>query len=209
MNVPISDDAVLSNWGVFHRLATTETGDRGTAIAAMLEIIGTELAAAPASSRRDFHNAFPGGLVDHSLRVMRNAAKYSHAMSIPVRRDSLIIATLFHDLGKVGDGDRPHYVPQQDQWRRDKLGELYAHNASIQHMSTGMRGLYVMQRYGVRLEQDEYLAICLNDGWVLPENKQYCLKEPALVHVVQTADYLATLQEKRGPELKSDNDDAA
>lgn len=202
MNAPISDEAVLANWNTFYRLATTETGERGQAIALMLDVIGAELSTAPASSRRDFHNSFPGGLVEHSLRVMKNAARYSSAMSIPVSRESLIVATLFHDLGKIGDGVEPHYVSQDDQWRRDKLGELYAHNPRIQHMSTGLRGLFVLQRYGVKLEQDEYLAIYLNDGWVLPENKQYCLKEPPLVHVVQTADYLATLQEKRGPELK-------
>lgn len=204
MNPPISDEVLFANWNTFHRLATAETGERGPAIATMLDAIGADLSTAPASSKCDFHNAFPGGLVDHSLRVMKNAARYSTSMSIPIRRESLIIASLFHDLGKVGDGTEPHYVPQSDQWRRDKLGELYAHNQRIQHMSVGLRGLFVMQRYGVRLEPDEYLAIYLNDGWVLPENKQYCLKEPALVHVVQTADYLATLQEKRGPELKSD-----
>jgi len=204
MNPPITDEILLGNWNTFYRLATTETGDRCAPISAMLDEIGAELSTAPASSKRDFHNAFPGGLVDHSLRVMKNAARYSTSMSIPIKRDSLIIASLFHDLGKVGDGTQPHYVPQADQWRREKLGELYAHNPHIPHMSVGLRGLFVMQRFGVRLEHDEYLAIYLNDGWVLPENKQYCLKEPALVHVVQTADYLATLQEKRGPELKCD-----
>jgi len=31
---------------------------------------------------------------------------------------------------------------------------------------------------------------------VADENKPYCLKEPLLAHVVMTADYLSTMQEK-------------
>jgi hypothetical protein len=63
-------------------------------------------------------------------------------------------------------------------------------------MTVGQRGVYMMQRFNIRLECDEYLAILLNDGWVLPENKPYCLREPRLVTVVQQADYNATVTEK-------------
>jgi len=64
-----------------------------------------------------------------------------------------------------------------------------------------LRGLYVLSKHNVVLTQPEWLAIYLNDGWVLQENKTYCLKEPELVNVIQTADYFSTLQEKRGDSI--------
>jgi hypothetical protein len=36
----------------------------------------------------------------------------------------------------------------------------------------------------------------LNDGFFPAENKAYILKDPLLAHVVMTADYIATRQEK-------------
>lgn len=197
----LSEEQIVENWAAYDKLCRSVSDGRSASLGEMLDKIGAELSVTPASSRRDFHNAFPGGLVEHSLRVLRNALKYSASHGIGVSRDSVVIAALFHDIGKMGDGQQPYYVVQSDSWRRDKLGEMYAHNPKLTHMSVGLRGLFLLHSHGVKLTQDEWLAIYFNDGWVLPENKQYCLKEPALVHVIQTADYLATLQEKRGDSL--------
>jgi hypothetical protein len=54
------------------------------------------------------------------------------------------------------------------------------------------------QAFGLKLKTDEYLSILLNDGFVLDENKPYCLKTNPLVFVVMTADYISTMQEKVG-----------
>jgi len=197
----LSEEQIVKNWNVYEKFCHSVSEPRCSAISKMLEAIGSELAVTPASARVDFHNAFSGGLVEHSLRVLRNAVKYSSSMLIPVDRESLIIATLFHDLGKIGDGKRPYYVPQPDKWRREHRGEMYAHNDKLTYMSVPLRGLFILNSFGVTLKEDEWLSIYLNDGWVVQENKTYCLKEPPLVHVVQTADYLATLQEKRGDDL--------
>jgi hypothetical protein len=118
-------------------------------------------------------------------------------------KDSLIIGCLFHDIGKLGlpenDGTFvDYYVPQDSDWHRDKLGEMYKYNKDMTHMKTPQRSVFVCQHYGLHLKTDEYLAILLNDGYVLDENKSYCLKEPLLAHVVMVADYLSTRQEKGG-----------
>jgi hypothetical protein len=155
----------------------------------------------PASSRRDYHLAEPGGLVDHSLRVLQNALIYCKAFSWNLPKDSLIISCLFHDIGKLGlpnkDGTfSKYYLPQDSDWHRDKLGEMYKYNKEMLHMKTPQRSVFILQHYGIKLNHDEYLAILLNDGYVLDENKSYCLKEPLLSHVVMTADYISTRQEK-------------
>jgi hypothetical protein len=112
----------------------------------------------------------------------------------------MIIASLFHDLGKVGlpgkESSNDFYVPQTDSWRRDKLGEEYTYNNNITYMTTPDRTVFVLQHYGITLNADEWLAIKLNDGMVLPENKPYCLKISPLVYGLSTADYISTVSEK-------------
>jgi hypothetical protein len=112
----------------------------------------------------------------------------------------MIIGALFHDVGKVGlpgaGAENDFYVPQTDGWRYDKLGEVYKYNDGIDYMTTPDRSVFIMQHYGVRLTTEEWLAIKLNDGFVLQENKPYCLKISPLVYGVSTADYISTMAEK-------------
>lgn len=170
-------------------------GDRSEGALNLVDSLGERLALCPASGRKDFHNSFPGGLVDHSLRVLGNAMIYAKTFGWNIPRESLVISCLFHDLGKVGDHVNDYYVPAED-WKAKKYDELYSYNQKIQHMSVPHRSVFLCSHYGLSLTQDETLAILLNDGWVIEENKQYCLKEPILAHIVMTADYVATMQEK-------------
>lgn len=186
-----------------YRSFLEKTGDRSTAALAMVDKIGEQLALCPASSRKDYHAAYPGGLVQHSLRVLSNALKLVKTFGWDISKESLIVSCLFHDIGKVGLANDDQsvtdfYVPQDSDWHRDKLGELYKYNKDIQYMTTPQRSVHLCQQFGIRLNTDEYLAILLNDGFVLDENKAYCLKISPLVYAVITADYISTMQEKVG-----------
>ena len=57
---------------------------------------------APCSTR--YHLSKEGGLAEHSLNVYENALRISGGLGRPeeVLRDSLIIVSLLHDLGKMG-----------------------------------------------------------------------------------------------------------
>jgi hypothetical protein len=191
----LTPEEIEANWKKMLKLLG-KLGDRSEPALAMVDALGERLALCPASAKRDFHNAFPGGLVEHSLRVLGNAMKLTSAFDWTIPRDSLIIGTLFHDLGKVGDVDNDYYLPQTDSWRIEKLGEEYTHNQKMQYMTVPDRSIFLCQHFGLKLNQDELLAIKLNDGFVVQENKAFCLKEPLLAHVVMTADYIATMQEK-------------
>jgi hypothetical protein len=192
----LTPEQIEENWKKYYGLCQKTLGDRSAAATAMLDALEDRLAVCPASGKVEFHNAFLGGLVEHSLRVLSNAFTLVKAFGWDVPKDSLVIGALFHDLGKVGDDKDDYYVAQDSDWHREKLGEMYKHNKEIRYMTVPDRGVWLCQHYGLRLTHDEYLAIKLNDGWVLQENKQYCLKEPKLAHVVMTADYIATMQEK-------------
>lgn len=207
----LSPEQIEANWKKFRALCE-KLGERSQSVLNMLDSLDEHLALAPASSRLDFHNAFPGGLVDHSLRVLANANTLIKAYGYNVPKDSLIIGSLFHDLGKIGhvnpdNSVLDYYLPQDSQWHRDKLGEMYKHNNALPYMTVPHRGVFICQHFGVKLSHDEFLAIVLNDGFVVQENKPYCLKEPLLAHVVMTADYISTTQEKNSNNKGTDSGD--
>lgn len=191
----LSAEEIESNWKKMLSLLE-KLGDRTAPALEMVNALGERLALCPASGKRDYHNAFPGGLVDHSLRVLGNAMRLAGAFGWKLPKDSLIIACLFHDLGKVGDHENDYYVQQTDQWRVDKLGEEYTYNKDIRYMTVPDRGIFLCQHFGLLLKQDELLAIRLNDGQYADENAAYKLKEPMLADVVHMADLISTKQEK-------------
>lgn len=200
-HIELTPEEIDTNWKKYRALLEKNLGDRTEAATRLLDTLENDLSLCPASGRKDYHRATPGGLVEHSLRVLRNAMTLSKAFGWSVPKDSLIIGCLFHDLGKVGtvdvDGNVvPYYVPQTSDWHREKIGEMYVHNKDMQYMTVPQRGVWLCNHFGLRLTNDEYLSILLNDGWVLQENKPYCLKEPLLSHIVMTADYISTAQEK-------------
>jgi putative nucleotidyltransferase with HDIG domain len=190
----LTPEEIESNFNKY-RSFFEKLGDRAEQGVGMVDALGERLALCPASGRKDYHNSFPGGLVEHSLRVLGNAIKLSRAFEWKIPKESLIIGALLHDIGKVGDENEDYYVAAE-QWRQEKQGELYTYSSQISYMSVPDRSVYLCQHYNLILTKDEFLAIKLNDGWVVNENKPYCLKEPMLAHVVMTADYISTMQEK-------------
>lgn len=191
----LTPEEIEKNWDRFYGLLD-KLGDRAPAAKAMVEHFGERLALAPASSRKKYHNCFPGGLVDHSIRVLLNANMLVKAYKWEVPKDSLIIGCLFHDLGKIGDLNEDLYLPQESDWHRDKLGQMYVYNESIPYMTVPDRGVWLCQHFGLRLTHDEFMAIKLNDGQYADENAPYKMKEPPLAIIVHTADIISTKQEQ-------------
>jgi len=191
----LTPEEIEANWTKY-RTMLEKLGSRTETALTMVTALEERLCLAPASGRTDYHNAFPGGLVDHSLRVLGNAAKLCKTFGWDVPKDSLILACLFHDLGKVGDVENDYYVPQDEQWRIDKYGALYKINMEMQYMAVPQRSLFLCQHFGLKLTQDETLAILLHDGQYVEANKDYCFKEPLLADIVALADVIACKQEK-------------
>lgn len=176
-------------------------GERAPAALAMIDALDERIALCPASAKRDFHAAYPGGYCEHSLRVLSNTMKVIKAFGweTTIPKESIIIGALLHDHGKIGNVEHAYYVPQTDSWRQDKLGEMFTHNKALEgtsYMDVPQRGLFLCQHFGLKLTHEETLCILLNDGFVVDANKRYCLKAPKLVFAVQTGDYSATCQEK-------------
>ncbi len=84
----------------------------------------------PAAHKKEYHNAFPGGYVDHVLRVVDCALKLNDIwveMGVDAStytKEELVFSALNHDLGKMGDEENEAYIPQTDQWQHHhEIGE--------------------------------------------------------------------------------------
>jgi len=159
--------------------------------------IGESYFTAPASSRESFHSAYPGGLCYHSLLVVANLWRLVKDLC-PDRyaKDQLAFVGLFHDLGKVGDGSVERYIPNRNSFQRTEYGKLYTINPDMNYMTVTDGGLFILQKYGIEIGYDEYLALRLADGQYDPANSDYKMKEPELALLVHWADMFACKTEK-------------
>jgi len=200
----LNAEQISKNYEKHLKIVDTYIGDRTDGIKSMLHHMQETYMMAPASGKTWYHNAFPGGYVDHVNRVVQYAVE-QHRLYIKMggtvdySEEQLVFAALFHDLGKIGDGDKPNYIPQTDKWRQDKLSEMYTFNPDLDFMLIPDRSLYILQKFGIKVDQKEFLGIRCHDGVFDKANEAYFFshvessrQKTALISVLHTADFLAS-----------------
>jgi hypothetical protein len=200
-NIIDIEEKTTQNYNKF--MEYIEADPRADKLKEMYVPLNDELSRAPASGRTHFHNAFPGGYLDHILRVTETALKIAGLYKgmdgeVNFTKQEVIFAALHHDLGKLGHPDEgPYYIDQDSDWHR-KRGELYTHNENLQYFKAPERGLFLLQKYGVEITQNEWLAIKLSDGLYDDGNKgylvNYSMKQPMktnLPYIINWADHIA------------------
>ena len=184
----------------------------------------------PAAHKKEYHNAFPGGYVEHVNRVIEASLKiYDVWAEFEMDRstftiEELVFSALNHDLGKMGDEENESYIPQTDKWRKEKLGEDYMFNSKVQFASVPDRGLFLLQSHGISYTFNEMIAIQTHDGLYDEANKKYLFSympeqkpRTSLPFIVHQADLLAARVEferewlpklkegKKSVDIKKDN----
>ena len=159
---------------------------------------------APASGREHFHNAMPGGYVEHILHIVSYSLEIKqlwekNGAEINFTDEELVFAALHHDLGKVGDLEHDYYIPNESEWHRKNQGKIYSHNPQLQYMKVPDRGLWLLQHYGVKVTDKEYLGIKLTDGLYDDANKSYLMSynpdfnlRSNMAYILHQADMMAT-----------------
>ena len=198
-------EQIQKNWEKHLTIVDKFVGDeRKEQVLQMLEELEDKMVLAPASGKSHFHNAFPGGYIDHVNRVVYCSLKTKQlwedmGANINFTEEELVFSALFHDLGKVGDGEVEGYIRQTDQWRQKNLNEQYTPNKELPFMLIQDRSLYILQKFGISLSHNEYLAIRLHDGIYDDANKAYFMSfnpdskfRTNIVNILHQADYLAS-----------------
>jgi hypothetical protein len=161
---------------------------RKTSIIEMLKEIGTQFYTAPASGK--YHCQFPGGLVHHTLLMTKKLFELSKKFEHNISDESLLIAGLFHDLGKACTISKQDiYIWNSNQWRRDNLNEQYISNPEIRDgLTHAQRSIRLLTYFNVPLTDDEFQAILFHDGQYVDENKTIRHKQCKLGFLVHSAD---------------------
>ena len=178
MNLEAKD--IQNNWVQFiANIDAHITGDRKQKLIEFYEKYQERIMLMPAAHKKEYHNAFPGGYVEHVNRVVRCALKQydlwaeEGADITTFTKEELVFSAVNHDLGKMGDEENESYIPQTDKWRKEKLGEDYMFNTKVPFASVPDRGLFLLQSHGIQYTFNEMLAIQTHDGLYDEANKKY------------------------------------
>ena len=203
MNIPA--EQISSNWKTFQGYINKYiTGDRKDQLLEFYNQHQDELVLMPASHKTAYHNAFPGGYIDHVNRVIECAIQL-HSVWDKMGADittytieELVFAAINHDLGKMGDGVEYSHIPSKDEWRKKNMGEMYQFNKKIAYMSVPDRSLFLLSQAGIKLTYNEHLAIKLHDGLYDPANEPYFKSymvetkpRTSLIYIIHHADMMA------------------
>lgn len=157
--------------------------------------------AAPCSG--SFHLAYEGGLAEHSLNVMEQALKLAETLDGErkmLNRDSVIIASLLHDLGKTGQFGKANYVPNMLKGRATKANpdpvpkqsekKPYITNPDLLYVDHEIRSIQIASQF-IELTEDESYAILNHNGMYSNLRYAYSGKETPLNLVIHWADMWA------------------
>lgn len=132
-----------------------------------------------------FHLARSGGLAEHSLNVYRYAMKVRDGLGVKIDDDTLIIASLLHDLGKVGNGHKPNYVPNYLKSGKQSDSKPYETNKDLLYEPHEVRSIVLASKY-IELTEEEEHAIYYHNGKYT--HTGYDLKETPLQMIIHFAD---------------------
>ena len=173
---------IQSNWNEFmSNIDTHISSPRKEKLVEFYEKYQERVILMPASHKKEYHSAFPGGYVDHVNRVVKAALSMSGVWEsfgcdmTTFTTEELVFSAINHDLGKMGSEDEESYITQDDKWRREKLGEDYKFNTKVPFASVPDRGLFMLQSHGITYTFNEMLAIQTHDGLYDDANKKYLM----------------------------------
>ena len=195
-------EELVSNYEKFRKLINqTFEGERLESLNKMYDHFEERMLYTPASSVEHYHNAFPGGYVDHVLRVTRNAVKLYELNQEwgldmgDLTKESVIFTALHHDLGKLGTPDEDLYIKNDSEWHVKNQGKIYKYNPNIHWMNLNDRTYYNLNYFGIKCTQEEWIGIKLTDGLYDDNNKEYYIKydkdqtlKTPLPHIMHQAD---------------------
>ena len=177
----LTPEQIQANLEKFYsNIETYISEPRTTKLLALYQGQEDNLAFSPASSRTAYHNAFPGGYVDHVNRVVDCAIKTTElweamGATINFTTEELVFSAINHDLGKLGRDGKPAYIPNDSEWHVKNQGAVYKPNTELPFIPIQDASLFILQSEGISMTFNEWVAIKTHDGLYDDGNKAYLL----------------------------------
>jgi len=154
-----------------------------------------KLSKSPASAHKNSHCCYPGGVITHTINVIKIAEELREKYFPHVNSESLFVCSLLHYFGKIGDDECEYFLEQNDQYYNNQKGYLYKINDAIRFMTPQDRSLWWAQKYNIVLSKDEWCALRNYGGAFHRENYSYLSEMSDLEVVLAMAVQIATKQE--------------
>lgn len=142
------------------------------------------------------HLSKEGGLLEHSINVLHCAEKISVALiggknlDKPMK-DSIAICALLHDLGKMGQFEKPNYIPNILKSGEQSSSKPYVTNPDLLPVDHEIRSIAIASMF-IDLTEEEQFAILYHNG--MYGNLKYALSgnETQLYMIIHWADMWAS-----------------
>lgn len=148
---------------------------------------------APCSS--GYHLACEFGLVHHTRHVMTQAENIGYALlgkkEYEKIRDSVIIAAALHDLGKMGQFEKPNYVPNVLKGGKSSEAKPFKKNPDLLNVPHEIRSVAIASMF-IDLTEEEQHAILYHNGLYGPLKYEIQGNETPLYMIIHWADMWAS-----------------
>jgi len=179
----MNTEKLLENFEQYSSLLKKYFPDDG--IDKFLEDFGIRLTTCPRGLTEDTGGVY-GDLISHSLKVTLCGINHAEVTN-NIDKKSLARVSLIHEIGKLGSEEEELFIVQESQWHKDKLGQNFKYNDLCSKMSVGHRTLYLLQKYGIKITQDEWVSILVSQGLHFPENAFYGKTLPSIGKILYFA----------------------
>jgi len=144
---------------------------------------------APSSTK--FHLCKKGGLAIHSYNVYKLAKGVKSGLESDVPDESITIAALLHDVGKMGGHGKALYIPNILKAGNQSEKEPYKTNGELAYIDHAIRSAIIVSEY-IQLTEEEEFAIIYHNGLYNKVGYDLTGKERPLQMIIHWADMWAS-----------------
>lgn len=138
-----------------------------------------------------------GSLVNFIMDYMKKLKQVRDSFHSYIDLESALTCAIISDIGRIGIDNEDRLIPQDSDWHREKLGQIYKWNEACPKMYVPHASLYWINKYDIKLSHEELLAILLTQDYMSEEAKFYIGSEPELVLCLRTARNIVMTDAKR------------
>ena len=139
-----------------------------------------------------FHLCREGGLLEHTLNVLKIGRKFNRAVGEPIPDEQITITALLHDLGQMGDHGKPNYVPNiLKSTGKPSEAEPFKTTKELPYIPHEIRSVAIARSF-IELSAEEEFAILYHAGLYGDLYHVIKGKETQLQFILHTADMYAS-----------------